>query len=332
VSKFRNTLQFLSLGLLTVALFCLVISSGLYLTLLSPQNTKQIIRDSGAYTSMSKVAVDTIVSQKNSVDVVPLDNPAVVTILKKTFTPDRVQIIGESLIDNTYRWLNGEIKVLPLAFDITASKQQFISSIGDYVQQRYQRLPQCITKEQSVLNQDLFVSVCRPPGIDTTQLRNQIEQRLSDNPYIPSALGVFGAIDGKINQTQSIIATSNEIPRWYRFAKQLPILLVIVSSVLLVVSFLLNPSKKERINKVFLLSGALLAVLGTVFFVFPSIGITVLSLNISQASETIILPMLLELSRSLGKILIYSGLGLILTHIVLKIIINKTSTKKVKHK
>ncbi len=294
---------------LFVAFFVLFATSvALNNTVTQPQKMKNIVKNSGAYDAMSKVAINAVVAQKDSVDILPLDNPAIVGILGQVFTADRMQGLTEVFINNAYLWLNGDAKSLPLSFDVSQSKQDAIGRIGDFVQNRFESLPLCTTRAQILAGTDLFVGVCRPPGVDIAPQRAQLEQQLQNSQAVPSVLGLSEATTGRISQAQTILDATSQIPSRYQQLQQSVYWLLGACAIMLGLSVGLR--QKERLaylGKTMLRGGLAVLLVGLVTaFLSPQLT-NGLNLGVSQASDTVLLPIIKTLLAEIGKIEIIIG-------------------------
>jgi len=305
-SATRIVSWFLAISLLATAGL-----ASLYFTILQPEPTKEIIKDSGAYSSLSKTAITTVTNQKNEVISIPLADPAIQNILGQVFTPELLQKNTEQFIDNGYMWLNGDTKTLPLVLDLEQSKQDFVAKTGDYIQTRLNSLPPCTTRAQIAANTDVFVSSCLPPGIDVAQQRAALEAQLSGNEKLPSVLGIDEAAAGKTETTQTVLDASSQLPMSYQRLKLSFFVFIIASLALTITAWLLarGSASLSVLGKIYLRTGILLIVLGVVFVILlPHIANGV-NLKTSQAADTVILPIIKSFISAIGKIYLIWGVG-----------------------
>lgn len=306
-STVRLLSWFLAFSLLTTAWL-----ASLYFTILQPTPTKEIIKDSGAYTSLSKTAITTVTNQKNEVISVPLADPAIQNILGQVFTPDLLQKNVEQFIDNGYKWLNGETTTLPLTLDLAQSKQDFIAKTGDYVQNRLNSLPTCTTQTQIAANTDVFVSSCLPPGVDVAQQRATLEAQLSGNDKLPDVLGIDDAAEGQTQTTQTVLDATSQLPKSYQRIKLSFFIFIIISLALTLGAWLLTRgtgASLSVIGKIYLRTGVLVLVLGIIFVILVPHIVSGLDLKTSQAADTVVLPIIKSLISAIGKIYLLFGVG-----------------------
>lgn len=306
-SATRVVSWFLAISLLAAAGL-----ASLYFTILQPEPTKEIIKDSGAYSSLSKTAITTVTNQKNEVISIPLADPAIQNILGQVFTPELLQKNAEQFIDNGYKWLNGDTKTLPLTLDLEQNKQDFVTKTGDYIQARLSSLPPCSTRAQIAANTDVFVSSCLPPGVDVAQQRAALEAQLSGNEKLPSVLGIDGAAAGKTETTQTVLDATSQLPKSYQRIKLSFFVFVVASLALTITAWLLARGSGESLSvlsKIYLRTGILVIVLGVVFVILlPHIANGV-NLETSQAADTVILPIIKSLISAMGRIYLILGVG-----------------------
>lgn len=306
-SATRVVSWFLALSLLATAGL-----AGLYFTVLQPEPTKKIINDSDAYTALSKTAINTVTNQKNEVISVPLADPAIQNILGQVFTPELLQKNTEQFIDNAYKWLNGDAKTLPLAFDLEQSKKDFVTKTGDYIQTRLSSLPPCTTRAQIAANTDIFVSSCLPPGTNIAQQRAAFEAQLSGNEKLPNTLGIDEAAAGKTETTQTILDANSQLPKSYQRLKLSFFIFIILSLALTITIWLLGRGSNHGLStlgKIYLRTGILVLILGMVFVILLPHIVGGVNLKTSQAAETVILPIIKSFTGAIGKIYLLFGVG-----------------------
>lgn len=297
-------------GLLGLALFITAGLAGLYFTVMQPTTTKAIIAKSGAYNSMSNAAINAVVAQKSTTSLLPLDSPDIKQILGAVFTPADLQKTTEGFIDRTYLWLDGKTTELPLALNVTDSKQQFISKTGEYLQNRLAGLPVCTTRAQIANNTDPFVSTCVPPNTDVVAQRKAIEEQLTANSNIPSELSIDGATTGKIDNAKSVLDGASKIPEQYQRLKRMFFIGLAVCVALAMVIIFVSAdfvAGLGTLGRSLLKTGGFILFFGFVsWFVLPHM-INGVDLKISQAADTVILPLLKSFVLAFSKVYLLFG-------------------------
>ncbi len=151
----------------------------------TPGVLKQSLAGSGAYDSFVDSALESAKKEqsKNTQDV-PLDRPEVKAAVQSAFTPALLRTNSEQLIDATYGWLQGKTPTPIFRIDLTAARQNLISSLADYAANRAAGLPACSpqqTRELQGSDVDPFNAACLPPGITADTIRQKVAADLTSN-------------------------------------------------------------------------------------------------------------------------------------------------------
>lgn len=293
---------------------CLLLTAGVTAfryTIGQPDTVKTIIHDSGTYEALNRTAVNTLSAQKDQVSSIPLNSPEIQNIVKQAFSPSLLQKTTESTLDNAYKWLDGDTDTLNISLDISDSKQQFITGVGDYVQNRLAALPPCTTYQQSAVNTDVFTAVCVPPGVNIAKERASLEAQLASNQNTASTLNWDQAITAQPDTTPTILGKDSPIPPRYQAVKTafywLLLAVVVLAGLVMIMSENLQAGIK-RLYGILIKSGLVITVIGVVSaIVMPKLA-NGLDLKTSQAAEGILLPLLKEFFSAMGHIYLVFGL------------------------
>lgn len=293
---------------------CLLIGAGaaaFHFTLAKPTTVKTIIRDSGTYEALNNTAVSTISDQKDQVSSIPLNSPAIQAIAKQAFSTNLLQKTVEGTLDSTYKWLDGDTDTLNLSLDISASKQTFITGVGDYVQNRLTALPACTTAKQSAVNTDVFTATCVPPGVNIAAERASLESQLTSNQNVSSDLNWDQATTAQSDGSPTILGKDSPIPPRYRIAKEAYLwtlgLSVLLVGLILAMSEGLQAGVK-RLYGVLFKSGVVISVVGVVSSLLVPKLVNGVDLKTSQAAEGILLPLVKNLLAAMGHIYLIFGI------------------------
>jgi len=293
---------------------CLLITAGsaaFRYTIGQPATVKAIIRDSGTYDALNRTAVSTLSAQKDQVSSIPLNSPEIQNIAKQAFSPSLLQKTTESTLDNAYKWLDGDVDTLNIALDISASKQQFITGVGDYVQNRLTALQQCTTRQQSAVNTDVFTAVCVPPGVDIATERTNLEAQLASNQNTTSTLNWDQATTAQASTTPTILGKDSPIPPRYQSAKTAFYWLLLAATILAVLVIIMSENLQAGIKRLYgilIKSGVAITVIGAVSAILLPKLANGLNLKTSQAAESILLPLVKESLSAMGHIYLIFGL------------------------
>ncbi|CAN5398902.1 hypothetical protein BH10PAT3_BH10PAT3_5370 [soil metagenome] len=161
-------------GLLSITLFGMAWANIGVATIRDRQKVKGWFKSSNFYAQLPDVVLEKVNNDKKNPSTpgepssaegdLPIKDPQIQAIVKQAFTPALLQNSVESVLNGTYKWLDGSAKGIDFSIDLTTAKQQFATGLGTYVTNRATSLPVC-TDGQINGNFDGFNATCRPAAV-----------------------------------------------------------------------------------------------------------------------------------------------------------------------
>ena len=170
-------------------LFVAAIDASLVRVLGSPGPIKHILSASGLYDSAVPSVLDETKTQTGTAADIPLNEAAIITAAKETFSPQFVQTNVEKLIDGTFDWLNGQSAEPDFRLDLSSAKTTFADKVAQIAKDRAASLPVCTTLPSGP-QFDVFNATCVPRGITPEQAASEAKNTILngkgfiDNPVI----------------------------------------------------------------------------------------------------------------------------------------------------
>jgi len=253
------------LPLFSLLLFGLAADIGFVRVVTHPEKIKQILNDSGVYSSVVSGLLDQAktISGDNGGDV-QLNNSLVRTAASESITPAFLKQNSETFIDSIYRWLDGKSASPDFLIDLTSVKTQFADSVAANLQQQLSGLPIC-PAGTNVQSFDAFNATCLPRGVTAAQAVANVKSNILngkgflDNPTIT-------AKDLKSSDSnQSIFNDSlKDAPKAYQKAKSSPVVLAILTLLIAATIIFLSPTKRSGFKRV----GITLLIIGVFMVIF----------------------------------------------------------------
>jgi hypothetical protein len=319
----NNLLRRSGFGLLSslfaITLFMAANSAVFHFVFSNPETIKGVLDKSGVYNDIVGVIVD---EQKQkakdnpSPDQLPLDDPAVKDIAEKALNPTILKTNADKLIDGTYRWLDGTVAQPDFVLDLTEVKQNFISGVGQYAEQRVATLPACTAAQlQSLGSFDAVTAPCLPHGITPMQARLQAEAEATKNQDFLKETTITPANitseTGGADQAKSNPFDNKQAPENFQRAKGLFWPLLIITLLLATAAIFVNPSRRAGMKKI----GITLLVISVIIIAIPLLIKFVLS-RLSETSTTsdigdkILLPLFTQFNQATSATyFIFGGIG-----------------------
>lgn len=149
------------------------------------ENTKSLLVKSKVYDTLSStIASASASSLQNSGVTYGLSEDVVRHASEVAFSPNKMQKTSETLIDNTYAWLNGHKPTLKLELNLNSNQKEFLHVLSDSLVKTTSEKPICTNEQiqQITQNQDTILQApCRPSNMDLNTIKEQFSQ---DNPNI----------------------------------------------------------------------------------------------------------------------------------------------------
>ncbi len=169
-------------------------------------------------------------SKQNTSDNIPLNDPAIRSIIKQTFTPTELRSVSEQFLDGTYHWLDGKSTQPDFRIDLSSNKQAIANGVGVHAAERLKSLPPC----QSIPSGDIdpFKIDCRPPGIDLSAEQQQLtSQVLNNQDFLPNPVITADTIP-KNEKGRTFSEQFKALPKVFHWLKLAPWILGVLSALL----------------------------------------------------------------------------------------------------
>jgi hypothetical protein len=242
-------------------LFVAAFGAGFVHTFGNSATVKNIISDSGIYNSVVSSSLDQASPITGDGAQIPFSDTVMRKAAIATFTPQFIKQSTETIIDSTYRWLDGKTPLPDFYIDLTSQKTTFATSVAQSVQQQLAGLPVC-TRANTPPTFDALSATCLPAGVTpsaaATSLQSDIlsGQGFLDNPVI-TADTIKASGD-----SQSIFSNQlKNAPQVYHDAKTVPSILVALSTLTAIAVIFLSKTRwrgVRRVGIILLISGVLL--------------------------------------------------------------------------
>lgn len=215
-----------STWLLGSVLFLLVTTVAINRLVTQSETVKGALNDSGIYDTL----VDNVLDQSEEAgdpqeaSRLPLEREEVRAVTKEVFSPELLRSSSETVIDGTYRWLEGKSDKPDLRLDFTSTKADIATKLNSYLRGRVATLPACTNSAQLSASMDLFTITCKPPGVNLEPEINRITQEFStsDN-FLPDP--VITADDLTLNANGQKVPAYQQLeylPAMFQAARLLP--------------------------------------------------------------------------------------------------------------
>lgn len=169
----NNVALYVCRGFITSFLLLLPATFLLTFVFSQPQPVKQLVKQAGIYSYLSRTMVDTTTaSLASSGQTYGLSKEAVARAVEKAFPVRDIEKKGERLIDDTYSWLEGNKPDYQPAFDIESNKKMLTLALADEAEKNFADKPACSDTQLLELASDaLTQSPCRPSNVDEDFLK-----------------------------------------------------------------------------------------------------------------------------------------------------------------
>ncbi len=225
---------------------------------------KQSLEESKLYDSVATTIIDSASKESAGQGVEqsasPFQQQAVQDAAKKALSPTFLQTSTEQIIDGIYGWLQQKTPQPEFSIDISAPKQQFINSVGDYAVERASQLPICTIQQLRQLegDPDPLTAPCVPSGFDVSAWRAQVEAELNK----PSESGETNILqqstlspetlpkdeNGK-TAVQNLTENADNLPKVFGVISMLPWIFTALAVVSALSFVLLQDDKRHGANK-----------------------------------------------------------------------------------
>ncbi len=218
----------------------------------TPDVLKKALADSGVYDSFVADSLDTALKQEGQgTEDIPLDRPEIKSAVQSAFSPELTRKTVEEFIDGTYDWLEGKTASPSFNIDLSAPKQQLITSLADYAATRTQSLPPCSLQQLSDLrgsDVDPFNAGCRPPGLTETTVRQKVIADLEGSEEFLKEPVVNSASLPKDEEGKTIFQQAEQAPGIFQKSKTAPYAFAFIAAITASGVILLNEERRRGIR------------------------------------------------------------------------------------
>ncbi len=181
MDSFKKFLLYLCRGLLSS--FLLLLPAAFLCSFIFSQSTqvKELAKQSGVYPLIAHTIVDnTVSSLTNSNQTYGLSKAAITRAAKKAFPVSDIQRKGDTLINDTYLWLDNKKPDYQPAFSIENNQKIFSQALADEASKAIAVKPVCTQAQSLELAASGDIGIlqisCRPSTLDENYLKTFFEQ------------------------------------------------------------------------------------------------------------------------------------------------------------
>lgn len=236
--------------LFSLLLFSLAVDIGFVRVVTHPDKIKQILNDSGVYSSVVSGLLDQAKQVSSNNGDISLSNTQVRSAADQAITPTFLKQNTETFIDSVYRWLDGKSASPDFLIDLTGVKTQFADNVANNLQPQLAALPVC-SAGANVQSFDAFNATCLPRGVTAAQAVASVKSDILngkgflDNPAIT-------AKDLKSSDSNQSVFSDNlkDAPRGYQRAKSSPVVLAMLALLVAAAIIFLSPTRRSGVKRV----------------------------------------------------------------------------------
>lgn len=300
--------------LLTLLLFVAAGAGVMRFVISEPAAVKETISKSGIYDNLIDASLEETkkpIKLEGIGEIAPND-PLIKDPLNEAYSPEVLKTNIESVIDGTYRWLNGTASQPDFVLNLSTQNEAFIQGVGNKLDERLRSLPPCTIaqlREQQETGNILRAS-CLPPGVSSAQIIQQVQSRLRSNKDILPDQRITVDTFKRTGETQNVFASANNAPEQFQLIKQTPWVLVIMIALLAAVIVMLAASRTEgfmKLGKILAISGVLLLLIPLGLYFVQSTLIDQQTINASPIAKDVTLPLLTEFGKAATKVYLVIG-------------------------
>lgn len=207
---FTSLLLHLSvLGLIASLIFVLIFSNR--------QTVKDALIESDVYNKFVVTVInDNNEKSSDSTSSLPFDDPEIIEIAKKSFSPSSLKNASEGIIDQIYTWLEGDVASLQFEADFSKQSNIFIDLTSSYAANRLTELPACGTTDIS--NITVFELQCRPENVPYSFVKDRVTEDLQASDFF-NDMTISQDDLPKTQDGRSLDSQFSFIPEVYSIAK-----------------------------------------------------------------------------------------------------------------
>lgn len=204
---------------------------------------KQLLNDSGLYSTIEQGIKNQIANQATSVSNTTALSPIISRAIDKSVASELIKQNFESTISSVYSWLNGESATLVVSYDVDSAQTTFLQEVTNGLRERAKTLPECSRRIQPTTN-DIFTINCIPPGTNVeekiSEAQQQFNQQLTTQPQKVDSTKI----------TKDSSSPINRLPNVYKILTLLPAISILLIVILLIVELVLTRPKYRVLRTV----------------------------------------------------------------------------------
>ena len=311
----------LSSSALKTLLLLTAITAALTLVLSTPNTLKNALDQSKIYdgfvdNALSSIQKQSEPSENSDISIQPEFKKAV----QDAFPPEVLKNTAEQIIDGTYHWLDGKTPVPDFHVDLSSAKAALATNLGDYAVKRFVSLPACTRQQLQQIGPEIDpLSIeCRPAGLSTEQVRQEVTKQFANNDQFLSNPVITADTLSKDSAGKTPFDNLKEAPRAFSLAKKSGLVLGGLSVLLALGLILLRRDKRAGIKSVgySLIGTGIFLALSTLLITlaFNQVnrpGGKLASIAANNTFKTSLISILQSLTNTLNQNLIKFGVGYI---------------------
>lgn len=260
-------------GFLAVVLFFALLGSAyaysLHSKLSNPANVEKLLAESKIYDHAVSAALSQAQddSSKNGGEIsVSLKSSVAQQAAQAAFPASLVQSSSNTFIDSNYKWLAGKTAKPDFSIDLTKAKQEFATSVGNYVIDHLKGLSVCTPEQLAQLQipVDPLSVTCRPESLDPKTEGDRVANEVANSSFLSKPVVTADTLgqdqdSGKPPYYQKL----SGLPRAYQLGNKLPLILGAVAIISALGIIFIHPTRRKGLRR----TGVVLAVSGVVLIV-----------------------------------------------------------------
>lgn len=203
-------------GLLPLILFGFGLSFSLYQTIGKPDSIKTALSDSGVYVTASSGFVDTLQKDAGKEQAtegveLPVEQAGIKKAVAEAFPPASLKTHVDGLIENTYRWMQGETANLDLKLDLAENQTNLLANLRHQAKERAGGLPQC--EKPPTEERDIFSATCLPAGVTPDAAADKVVTELRSGEFFKQQSIDISSVKDETGQT--LETRLKDVPSFY---------------------------------------------------------------------------------------------------------------------
>ncbi len=174
--------------------------------------------------SLLSEAIDTQIAESGE-GIPPELAPEVTAAVADVFTPDFLKRETESLIEQFFRWWQGDANQLTLTVTLVDRRNALLETFQTVYSAHWNELPECTTEQLQTTEGKRVPIGCRPPGVDSERAVSELSSRLGEDgalsAVIPDQIDIIELVeensrtDDGTGQSSDPLESLEQARMWY---------------------------------------------------------------------------------------------------------------------